>query len=343
MRRFLVIALIAVLALAAAWSVFWFYTAQDVVRRLAAWTEAQRGQGLTADYAGVAVRGFPLAWRVTIEAPAMAGAGPTQWEWRGETMTAEIRPWSLHDVPVTFPGRHHVSGGAGSVAESLTLQAARPDGRVVLTGDGKLALLSLDLGDVRIRRRGEDSVVHAQRVRFDLTPHRVAQPNHRTDVLDLTLSAEQISQDQPPKYLLGNTIDTLQLDISVKGTLPTGPLDQSVQRWRDDGGVIEANRLALRWGPLDFDGNGTLALDAENRPLGAFTARIRGYGETVDALAVGGLMRPREATALKIALNLLARRTASGGSELNVPVTAQDGRLTVAGFMVTKLPPLRFE
>jgi hypothetical protein len=74
------------------------------------------------------------------------------------------------------------------------------------------------------------------------------------------------------------------------------------------------------------------------------TARIIGYTETVDALAAAGVMRPREAGTLKIALNLVARTTGSGGPrELNVPITAQDGRLNVAGFNVLALPPLRFE
>ena len=107
--------------------------------------------------------------------------------------------------------------------------------------------------------------------------------------------------------------------------------------------MIEVNRLALRWGPLEADGEGTLALDNANRPLGAMTARIRGYTETVDALAAAGVMRPRDAGTLKIALNLVARRSSSGGpGELNVPITAQDGRLNVAGFSLLTLPPLQF-
>src|SRR6185295_8822537 len=97
------------------------------------------------------------------------------------------------------------------------------------------------------------------------------------------------------------------------GPLQQGPLAESVAAWRDAGGIIEVNRLALRWGPLDGDGDGTLALDAANRPLAAFTMRIRGYTETVDALTAAGAMKPRDAGTLKIALNLFARQDSTSG------------------------------
>jgi hypothetical protein len=92
-----------------------------------------------------------------------------------------------------------------------------------------------------------------------------------------------------------------------------------------------------------MNGDGTLALDAKNRPLGASTMHIRGYTETVDALTAAGAMKPRDAGALKIALNLFARQTGSGARELSVPITAQDGRLFVAGFNLFALQPLTFE
>jgi hypothetical protein len=274
----------------------------------------------------------------------MAGAGPTRWEWRGEALTAQIRPWALRDVPVTFPGRHRVSGGAGRLAEAVAVSAARPDGRIALGPDGRLDGLFLDLGDALIERLPNPAQATAQRIRLTLRPHRAPQPTHRTDTLDLALQVEALAMPEPPRLALGNLVAAAQLEASVKGALPPGPLAESVAAWRDAGGIIEVHRIALRWGPLEADGDGTLALDQANRPLGAMTARVRGYAETVDALAAARMMRPREARTLKIALNLVARPGRAGGpGELNVPVTAQDGRLIVAGFSVLALPPLIFE
>lgn len=344
MRR-AIFALFAAIAVAAvAWSAFWFYAARDIPLRLAAWAEAQRAQGLVAEYQGVTVAGFPWSWRALVTAPAMAGAGPTRWEWRGEAIAAEIRPWALRDIKIAFPGLHHVAGGAGNVAETLAIRATRPDGRIMLGADGRLAVLQLDLGDVQIQRRPDPDIATARQIRFALTPHRAAHPTYRTDVLDLSVAIDDLTVPEPPRYALGNVIAAARLDASVKGALPPGTLADAVASWRDDGGVIEITRLALRWGALEMNGDGTLTLDDANRPLGAFTGHIRGYTETVDAFAAAGVMRPRDANAVKIALNLIARRSGSGGErELNVPITAQDGRLTVAGFQLLKLPAITFE
>jgi Uncharacterized protein conserved in bacteria (DUF2125) len=179
-------------------------------------------------------------------------------------------------------------------------------------------------------------------VRFYLSPHRVPDATYRNDVLDLSIAVDTLTAPEPPRYALGQTIAAAQIDASVKGALPPGPLAQSVAAWRDAGGVIEVTRLALRWGPLDGNGDGTLTLDGANRPLGAFTTHIRGYTEMVDALTAAGAMRPRDAGALKIALNLFARQ-GGAGRELSVPITAQDGRLFIAGFNLFPLQPLTFE
>ena len=344
MRRLLTIGLAVLVVLAAAWCGFWVYAARDIETRLAAWAAAQRAQGLVAEYGSVTVTGFPLAWHMRVTEPVMTGAGPTRWEWRGEEMTAELRPWALRDIPVTFPGLHRIAGGAGGVAETLAIRATRPEGRLQLAADGRLANLKLDLDDAQIRRLPDPSTATAKRVRAMLSPHRAAEATYRTDTLDLAVAIDTLTVPEPPRYALGPVIAAAQIDASVKGPLPQGRLADSVAAWRDAGGVIEIHRLALRWGPLDGDGDGTLTLDAANRPLAAFTMRIRGYTETVDALTAAGVMKPRDAGTLKIALNLFARQGANGGRrELSVPVTAQDGRLSVAGFNLFGLPPLNFE
>jgi hypothetical protein len=134
-----------------------------------------------------------------------------------------------------------------------------------------------------------------------------------------------------------------ELNLSFKGRLPGGTLANSIAAWRDDGGSIEINKVAVRWGPVDADGNGTLALDEQNRPLGAFTARWRGYDETIDALQATGQLKPFPAAAAKIALRALARQNKDGPDEVQIPLTAQDGRLFVAGIPLLPVPPLRFQ
>ncbi len=345
MRRNSAIAGFVLLVLAAAgWSVFWFQAAGEASTRVATWAAQQRADGLVAEYGTVEVGGFPLRWRVRIESPRMAGAGSTQWEWRGSTIVLDLRPWAMRDVLILLPGEHQLTAGNGESRRVLVVAARRPEGQVQLDAEGKLARLALDLGEIELSEPPATGKSRIARAQIELAPHRGPEATYRTDTLDSMIRIEELVLASPPRTGLGARVVRAELDTSFKGRLPPGPLAKSVAAWRDDGGTIEVNRLALLWGPLDLDGSGTLALDPANRPLGAFTARVRGYAETVDAFAGAGLVRPRDAAGVKLALNLFAKQGENGKpNELVVPLTAQDGRLAIAGFNLFRLDPLRFE
>jgi hypothetical protein len=96
---------------------------------------------------------------------------------------------------------------------------------------------------------------------------------------------------------------------------------------------------------LRLRGDATLALDEQNRPLGAGTLRIAGAGETLDALAQSGAVDARNAAMLKIALAFLARNDPAnaGAPTVHIPFAAQDGALSVHRFRLLNLRPLAFE
>ncbi|MGY9105148.1 MAG: DUF2125 domain-containing protein, partial [Alphaproteobacteria bacterium] len=76
----------------------------------------------------------------------------------------------------------------------------------------------------------------------------------------------------------------LQFIADLKGPVPQDFTRQGVEEWRRAGGMVDATWLNLLWGAFDLRGRGTLSLDDRHRPLGAITADIRGYSETMDAL-----------------------------------------------------------
>lgn len=343
MRRTLPALLIAVIVLAAAgWTIAWYHFANGMRGRVDAWIAARRAEGVQADYERLSVDGFPFAWHVRISHPNMTGAGPTSWTWQGYAVSADLAPWSLREIPLHFPGDQRFSAGAGTVAETWTVSAARPDGQVGLDERGRLDHLAFDLGDVTLLRATDVQPAHADHLTGRVQLHR-GSDDHQADTFDLALTLDNATLARAPVPLLGPQIAHAELGLAFKGRLPSGTLAPAVAAWRDDGGTIEINRIAVKWGPVDADGNGTLALDAQNRLLGAFTARWRGYNEALDVLTGLGQIRPLQAAAAKIALNSLARANQSGVSEVNIPLTAQDGRLFVAGFPLMPLPGLKFE
>ncbi|MGQ0662209.1 MAG: DUF2125 domain-containing protein [Pseudomonadota bacterium] len=342
-RRVVVVLAVCGLALAG-WGAAWSWIASGIEARFTQWVEARRLEGLRVEYRALAVSGFPLAWRIAVDGPAMAGAGPTAWEWRGQSLTAEFIPWAMGEAPFELAGEHVVSVGAGGMRESFRLRAQRSQGRAVVGAEGKLVALHLDLGDLDLARSPAGAITKVRRATLGLRLHRPATPTHDTETLEATVAIAEAVMATTPLPSLGEKIERAELDASFKGALPKGKLASALAAWRQDGGTIEINRVAVVWGALELEASGTLALDERNRPLGAFAARLKGYGEAVDAMAAARLMRPVEAAALKIGLNLVARQgSPDGGKPLAIPVTAQDGRLSVAGFPLLRLEPLRLE
>jgi hypothetical protein len=345
MRRVLSILVLLLLALAGLGAGGWYFIAQRIEAGVASWASQRRLDGMAVDYLSAKVDGFPLEWRLTIMLPSLAGAGPSPWEWQGESVVARIRPWEPHDIPLLFPGVHVVAYGPEKAARSVAIAAMRPDGRAVITADGQLTLLTLDLGQARVRYSTDEAPpTEVGRLQLTVQPRPAAPAQRQAERVDVAVIVDDAILPAPPLAGLGPRIVRAETDLSFKGKLPAGPLQDSIVIWRDEGGIIEFNRAGLNWGPLDVQGNGTLTLDALNRPLGAFTVRARGYAETIDAVVAAGALRPRDAGLLKSALNLLARQVpGQTRPQLDIPVSAQDGRLFVAGLPVTPLAPVKFE
>lgn len=332
-----------VLAVAGLWAAGWHLVADKIQSRLDAWIEARRAEGFVAEHSGVRIEGFPTAWVLTVAQPVLAGAGAAAWVWQGETLEVQFSPWTLRDVAVRFPGEHKVSAGGSSALGGLwRVRAARPDGRLLLNANGRLEQLEIDFADAEVTRLPDSKPVQIARL---VGVANVLRPpaDHSNDTFTLALKLDGVSPVTPPVAALGTVVDAVRLDLAVKGQLPAGKLGPSLAAWRDDGGTLEINHIGVKWGPVNADGSGTLTLDEQNRPLGAFTARWRGYGETLDALQVAGQLRPWEAAGAKIMLGALARQQSDGASQVEVPLTAQDGRLYVAGFPLMRLQPLRLE
>lgn len=130
------------------------------------------------------------------------------------------------------------------------------------------------------------------------------------------------------------------LAAAINGA-PPAPTPAALEAWRADGGVAELSRLALEFGPLRVDGDGTLALDRDLQWIGAGALRIAGADAALTHAAQqsGGLLRPQDLRqARQIAAMLTQPDPQSGAPRLTLPLSSQGGRLFVGPFQVAKLP-----
>lgn len=338
--RWTVGAAVAVAAAGALYVGFWYSAAGLLRDSVLEWIEARRHDGAVVAFERLDIGGFPFHLRLSVEAPAFSQpAGATPWGWEAGRATAEMRPWNFRQFTVEAPGRHAVMwtenrirrtarGNADHLSARIRLDGTRPATAHVeaealdLAGDGPLDRLTLG------------------RATLDLVLSPAPDATDRTPVADIRLAARDIGMPSLAAAPLGADIAALELAAGVLGGIRPGPLVAALARWRDDGGTVEVRHLGLTYGPLVLAADGTLALDTAMQPIGAFTARIEGFFETVDALRENGIIRPRDAVTAKMVLGVLAKRNDAGRLGLAVPLTLQDRRLYAGPVPLIEVPPV---
>ncbi len=336
--RKILVAAVVVAALAAGYVGAWFFLALQFRDGITEWMAARRAEGLTVRYGTITLGGFPFRLSATVTQPALAARAPTAWSWQGEVAVVETRPWQLARLRIHAPGAHTVALEVVPGRSETYRGQAR-----TLTADMVFARGSPTRADVAIAglaMRGgtpasQLSVAEA-RVKIERPP--VVDPDYRVPTLDADVEAQNLrlpAEGDPP---LGRDIAHLRLVGSVMGLIPDGPLVPALERWRDSGGTIKVTRIETRYGPPSLAGDGTLALDGRMQPIGAFTARIEGFLETIDALRDRGLVRGRDAVTAKVVLGALVRRSESGAPSLTAAVTLQDGKLYAGPVALLEVP-----
>lgn len=352
-RRTLAFTAAVLLGLVVAGTAYWHYAAARLGEGIAVWAEERRAEGMDATYSSLEVTGFPWLLRASVRDPVLArperpaaasGQTPGEgdepaWAWRGSELVAAFRPWRPRTLDLRFPGTHQITLPLDEDGWTVFAAAARASGTLDLNSAGApesgvfraedLDLVSEDGGASLAIARGNLAV-------FAYPP---GAPRHLGTTLDLTFTGEDLDLPPDPEPPLGRRISTLQATLSLLGVLPPGPLAEAAAEWRRDGGTVELHRLYLDWGPLEVEAGGTLALDAELQPMGALTATIRGFAETIDALVAKGLVKARDGATAKVVLGLLAKEPEGGGApEVTVPLTVQNGRLYVGPVVLFRLP-----
>ena len=326
--RHAIVAAVVLAALAAAYTVFWFHAVGRAEVLLAEWADKCHAAGYQVTYGAVATAGFPFAFRIAIQEPRIASGPPHQlWSWQTDNILIEARPWALHRPSLTLPGEQIVLVGA---ADDQAFYAATGERvRVLLRVSETLEAVRLDLRQVRIEHSRWPQALRIARAEIDW------REAHGDMALGLDIAGVALPESPAPP--LGPVIDELAGAVRAMGPRLEGSWPAALAAWRDDGGTLEVEGVRLRWGPLAVTAEGTAALDSENRPIGAFDARIIGVDHVIESFVEAGQIDSLEAAAVKIGLSVLA---APDGRGIRLPATMQNGRLYLSGFAVGRLAPL---
>ncbi len=352
-RRRLVAGLVIVLAISAATVVSWHYASMAFGEGIERWAAARRAEGMQASFSELDRQGFPFRLQTTLHDPVLSRPVPSApwttgrnlvWEWRGSEVTASIRPWSPSRVDLRFPGTNQITVPFGDRGETIFATADRATGSLDFDGAGAATAGAFNFEELDLLSESGNESVSVASVEVSGAAHAAIEPAHQSATFDFALAAKSIELPTEAKAPLGNFISSVECEASLMGVMPPGPAREAAKAWRDDGGTVEVHRLHLEWGPLVIEAGGTLALDANLQPIGALSAIVRGFAETVDALVAGGVVQQNDATTAKQVLGLLAKAPKKGGPpEITVPVTLQNGWIYVGPVSLARISQIHWE
>lgn len=338
-RRLWIILLSAPLFLLAADTLYWHLAEGNLERGFAAWVAEQRSAGWTVDYQQPNRAGWPMA--ATLVVPAMSLSGPNPilpgpLAWNADRVILRVSLFQPGLLRISAEGRQRLrlAGDSGIAYAAERLLLVVPLG---MTQWPRFA--DADVENLRTDAESSgDASVGALHLRLDFRP----EANSGEPALRFALRSEGVNPPTGMVRPFAAPIATLSVEGSVNGPVPIGETaaDRAAS-WRDGGGAVEVSHAVLHWGPLDLAATATLALDEQLQPMGAGSARMVGYAETLDALASHAAISRSAATAAKAVLALLASAPDDGSApDVEVPLTLQYRTLSMRQVPLVRLPEL---
>jgi hypothetical protein len=327
-------AAVLLLGLFGVYAAYWWIVAGRIEDGVVGWQQAMRARKIDASWQKIRVAGFPFAFRVDLESAALRdrALSPTP-ELRLPALTGSARPWNFDAWRLEAPGGLSADLAAAGRRPPVKLAAQTAEGAVAL-GPERATWLWLNFQDASAEAGGRVPIKSAGVwITVPAKPPRT----HTDASLGLALDLRQVHLSSPPPSL-SSMVDEVALGVTVKGAVPAGPLAQAVAAWRDAGGTIELDNLHLQWGGLGATANGTIALDQELQPIGAFSGGIEGFGEILKALVEADRMSAEQAALAQIALTTLAKAGPDGKPQIATSFTIQNGKMYLGPAQLGEAP-----
>ena len=347
--RYGLIGIVGAALVGVAYTAYWFLLASNLKDGIGAWVQARAGTGIQVSQSRIEISGFPLALRVIMTGPRIAFSGFSEtgegdrWEWRGQKLTAHMAPWNLRRISVDLAGEHALDIAAGRLRQSFRGQAARLLVVADLHGDGLPASVQLSAKVLTITTgSGANfaSVAGAEIFAERLFPSEVTP---KTPSFDLDFRLRGLQLPAGLGLPLGGDVRILNFQAKVLGGLEFPATVDALGHWRDGGGIVEVERLETQYGPLYVRANGTLALDQAMQPMGAMTAKVRGFFQTVKALRNAGHIRSRDAAMARGILGAQARKPKGGGAAtISLPLSIQEQKLYAGPVRLMDMPKIKW-
>lgn len=268
--------------IAVGWSAAWFFIRQRTNAGVDDWLAREAAVGRQWTCTDRSVGGYPFRIEVSCGALSLR---------RGETSASF---GSLRTIAQVYRPRHviaevggplRVSDGTGAAVESewRLLQASVqgvPDSfqrASLVVEEPKVRLTGLTPAAFDAGARHLEAHVRPDPARFNTE-----------GAYDVALSADKAAIPAVNAFMGGDEPADISLDTTVtQARGATGRLMDDIERWREAGGVVQVERLAVAKGERHLQAKGTLRLDDQRRPAGQIEVAAAGLEDLIATL-VGG-------------------------------------------------------
>jgi hypothetical protein len=344
MRRGISILLAAIaLLLIVAISLYWHLATGRLETGFRVWQAQARAAGWTVTAGTTKAGGWPLTALLQVDGLSIEGGEPDipgGFAWTAQQAQLHVSLLAPRSLLIDARGPQTLRLGHGPVvpyaAERLALD-------VPLTAGDPPSSVGIQADNLHAQTRADSPAAGSLTI-GSLRGHaeiRLDAPQGET-AIGFSLSAEAVGLPTDVRWPLGPQMSSVSLEGALEGPVPQTPgLTARATGWRDGGGSLEIQHLAVGWGPLGLSGSATIALDDQLQPMGAGTSRLVGYAAALDALAANGALTRSAATAAKAVLSLLASTPGDNEpSAVDVPLTLQYRTLSMRQVPLVRFPEL---
>ena len=334
---------------AALYVIAWFVSAHLLQGEVERWLADRRTEGFTIRTGALGSAGFPF--RLAVRIPDLDLTAPPQkgkWTWQTPAVEIGASPAHLSHLTVDLSGTHNLSS---PWLESPPLRFTVGKGRLALDidGNGQIIAIQLNLENGDGSWNADQSRLHLDkaRLRLSLNPPAKAPAAPASGAVTgpmpmvssrLDATIENLTLPGVLPAPLSATVKDIAFTADVVGPLGDGTLPKILDDWQSAGGAVNLKDFTLDWPPLAIAGEGSIALDQDLQPMGAFTTRVRGFAAGLDIMVEQHRMDRKEAALAKGVLGMMSRPAAGGETEISVPLTVQDRMLSAGPLKLFEIP-----
>lgn len=330
---------ISVFALLAVYSAYWYYIAENAEKHVAGIIERLEQDGVTLDYDGFEVTGFPYRFIFTLDKPKVTQTrGDMYSSWVSDQLNIYAQPWGFTHLIFT------------SNASRLSINDNNNEGVFIDSASMRLSYnmpknnnsrISLELTNSFASRFEDNSpILSTINFAFHIRPSPGDTEASTSDLLapklaDIALGVEGLTIG---KHTSTKVIDELTLIANLRGGQALMLSRAGLEGWRDGGGTLEISQFDIIISGLDVKADGSLTLDQDLKPLGALSTKIA-TPQTAGVVLSRFINLDQQARdTLTSSLSLL--QTFSSDGSIPLSLTAQNGHLWLGPLRLTALPPI---